>query len=629
VVNTDEDHVCISNWTILNIVNAFLWTEGELTDYSIIAEAYEKIEAESKRLGMTGLLVKLFKTTDPQLMDKVVYLTAGRLYPQFVGIELGLAEKLVIKALAFVTGLSEKNIEKMSMKEGDLGKVAELTIGTKRQSTLFSTDLTLERVYKNLETIAKSTGSGAQNMKIKLLGELLHDSGPLDAKYITRTVVGKLRLGIADMTIIDALARAFCGIPGAEDQTEDDESKEKLKAFRSAVEYRYNISSDLGAIAKALATKGPKGLDDFHLSVGNPVRPMLAERLPSVAEIVEKMDGKVALEYKYDGLRTQCHIGPKGITLYSRQLENVTDQFPDVIENLQKSIKAKEVICEGECVPINIETGEMRPFQEVSHRRGRKYDLEDAIDEFPVALFLFDCLYVDGEDLMGVDYLTRRERMKKAFKETDRVIISESVVTSDVTEAEAFFNKSIETGCEGVMAKRPDSAYEAGGRGWNWIKYKRDYKAEMADSADLVVVGAFAGHGKRQGVYGALLMACYNPDDDQFETVCKLGTGFSDEFLIELKEKLTDCLIKQRHPRVVSSMKVDYHFRPEKVMEVAGAEVTLSPIHTCAKGLLKEGAGLAIRFPRYTGKWRDDKGPENATTTSEMISFYKMQIKKS
>lgn len=597
-------------------------------DYSILAEAYEKIEAESKRLGMTALLVKLFKATDPELMDKVVYLTEGRLYPQFVGIELGLAEKLVIKAIAFVTGLSEKDVEKMSMTEGDLGKVAEATIGTKRQSTLFSTALTVERVYKNLENIAKATGSGAQNAKIKLLGELLHDSGPLDAKYITRTIVGKLRLGIADMTIVDALARAFSGIPGAEDQTEDEEGKAKIKEFRDAVEHRYNISSDLGAIAKALATKGPKGLDDFHLSIGNPVRPMLAERLPSVAEIVEKMEGKVALEYKYDGLRIQAHIGPSGITLYSRQLENVTDQFPDVVENLKKAIKAKEVICEGECVPINIETGEMRPFQEVSHRRGRKYGLEDAIDEFPVALFLFDCIYVDGEDLMGIDYMTRRERMKKAFKESDRVIVSESVVTTEVAVAEAFFNKAIETGCEGVMAKRPASAYEAGGRGWNWIKYKRDYKAEMADTVDLVVVGAFAGHGKRQGVYGALLMACYNPDDDQFETVCKLGTGFSDEFLVELKERLNDCLIKQKHPRVVSAMKCDFHFRPEKVMEVAGAEVTLSPVHTCAKDLVKDGAGLAIRFPRYTGKWRDDKGPEDATKTGEIISFYKMQVKK-
>jgi DNA ligase-1 len=230
---------------------------------------------------------------------------------------------------------------------------------------------------------------------------------------------------------------------------------------------------------------------------------------------------------------------------------------------------------------------------------------------------------------MGTNYLERRERMKKAFKETDRIIVSESVVTSDVTEAEAFFNKAIEIGCEGVMAKRPTSAYEAGGRGWNWIKYKRDYKAEMADTVDLVVVGAFAGHGKRQGVYGALLMACYNPDEDQFETVSKLGTGFSDEFLVELKERLQDCLIKDKHARVVSDMKCDFNFRPEHVLEVAGAEVTLSPIHTCATGLLKEGAGLAIRFPRYTGKWRDDKGPEDATTTTEVINFYKLQIKKS
>jgi DNA ligase-1 len=244
-------------------------------------------------------------------------------------------------------------------------------------------------------------------------------------------------------------------------------------------------------------------------------------------------------------------------------------------------------------------------------------------------MFLFDCLYLDGEDLLSADYGKRRESLAAAIEETDRVVVSEALVTSSEEEAEAFFNKAIEKGCEGIMAKMPASPYKAGARGWQWIKHKRDYKAEMTDTVDLVVVGAFAGHGKRQGVYGALLMACYNPDEDRFETVCKLGTGFSDEFLVELKKRLSGSLIEGPHARVHSSMKVEYHFRPENVLEVAGAEVTLSPIHTCGKDMVRQGAGLAIRFPRYTGRWREDKAPEDATSVEEMISFYEAQVKRS
>lgn len=595
-------------------------------EYSILAQAYDTIEATKKRLEMTDHLVGLFKATDPALIDKVVYLTQGRLYPQFAGIELGLAEKLVVKAIAFVTGLKERTVIDKWMDEGDLGRVVKGTIVDKKQTTLFSTPLTVERVYDNFERIAKASGSGAQDLKIKLLGELLHDSGPSEAKYITRSVVGKLRLGIADMTIVDALSKAFCRVAEGLDE---EEGKKKVKEYRERVEHTYNISSDMGAIARALVEDGIKGLDRFKLTVGIPVRPMLAERLSSFRDIFDKHQGPASLEYKYDGLRIQAHIGPDGITLFSRQLENVTEQFPDVVENLKEAMDANEVIVEGECVPINIETGEMRPFQEVSHRRGRKYDLKGAIEDYPVALFLFDCLYVDGDDLLSSEYSARRERLSSAFKMSERVVVSEALLTEDEGEGEAFFTKAIESGCEGIMAKQPSSPYKAGARGWQWIKYKRDYKAEMTDTVDLVVVGAFAGHGKRKGMYGALLMASYDPDDDVFETVCKLGTGFSDEFLAEMKERLSGSLTDKRHSRVRSSMKVDFHLRPEHVLEVAGAEVTLSPVHTCAKGVLREDTGLAIRFPRYTGRWRDDKAPEDATSTSEMISFYEGQIKRS
>jgi DNA ligase-1 len=336
----------------------------------------------------------------------------------------------------------------------------------------------------------------------------------------------------------------------------------------------------------------------------------------------------MALEYKYDGLRIQAHIKKDGIILFSRLLENMTPQFPDVVSNLGKAFKGREAIVEGEVVTINIETGEMRPFQEVSHRRGRKYGLDEAVDQYPVAIFLFDCMYLDGKSLLDVNYLDRRKFLKSCIDTSDRVLISMAKITEDAGDADLFFQQAIESGCEGIMAKMPDAPYRAGARGWQWIKFKRDYKAEMTDTVDLVVVGGFAGHGKRQGVYGALLMAAYNRQKDRFETVCKLGTGFSDKTLAEMKEILEPSVIEKRHARVLSNIEPDYHMTPDHVLEIAGAEITLSPVHTCAESQIRKGAGLAIRFPRYTGRYRDDRGPEDATTVKEIIGLYKSQNKK-
>jgi DNA ligase-1 len=356
---------------------------------------------------------------------------------------------------------------------------------------------------------------------------------------------------------------------------------------------------------------------------------MLAERLSSIPEILEKFNGKCAFEYKYDGLRIQAHIENENIELFSRRLECITTQFPDLIEALRESFQSRNAILEGECVPIDINTGEMLPFQTVSRRRGRKYELSSAVEDFPVLLFLFDCLYSDDVDFINQNYLKRREALGKVIKETDKIKISNSLITSRNTEAEKYFEKSIESGCEGLIAKSiaEDSFYRAGARGWQWIKYKRDYKSEMIDTADLVIVGAFAGHGRRAGVYGALLMAAYNPTTFKFETVCKLGTGFTDDDLQKIYELLQNSMENEKPKNVNSKMKADYWFMPNTVLEVLGAEITYSPIHTCAFGELKPDAGLAIRFPRFTGNWREDKGPEDTTTTSELIGMYKSQLK--
>ena len=581
--------------------------------YSEIADTYEKIEATTKRLEMTDLLVDLLKRTPKEIIDKVVYLTQGKIYPDFVKLEIGVAERLAIKALAHASGRRESEIEEDMKKTGDIGETAQKFIAQKRQLTFFQKPLTVQRVYETFDKMARASGSGAVDTKITLLAGLLADATPKDAKYIMRTVTGNLRLGIADMTVLDALAIAYGG----------------GKETRELVERAYNISSDLGRVAKVLAEEGLEGIKKFKVVVGEPIRPMLAERLSSPEEILEKLGGECIAEYKYDGERIQAHKKGDEITLFSRRLEDISDQYPDAIQLLRQHVKAKEAILEAECVAIDPDTGEMRPFQELMHRR-RKYGIEKAMEEYPVSLFMFDALYVDGKDLTLEPYPVRRKTLESVVREGDRVKLAKHIITGDVKELETFFLEAIEAGCEGLMCKSiaEDSVYQAGARGWLWIKYKRDYKSEMTDTVDLVVVGAFHGRGKRAGTYGALLLAAYNPDNDTFETVTKCGTGFTDEDLAKLPEMMKKHVISHKHPRVNSMIEADVWFEPKVVIEVLGAEITLSPIHTCAMDAIRKGSGLAIRFPRFTGNYRLDKAAEDATTANEIVEMYQKQLKK-
>jgi len=581
--------------------------------YSSIAEAYEKIEATTKRLEMTDYLVEILKETPTNLIDKVVYLTQGKLYPDFVGIEIGIAEKLAIRAVARAAGHREKDIETDMQKTGDLGETTQKFMEKKTQATFFSKPLTVQRVYETLDKMANSTGSGSVDLKLGLLAGLLSDSSPSEAKYIVRTVTGSLRLGIADMTVLDALAVAFGG----------------GKETRDQLERAYNISSDLGRVAKLVAEEGIERIKKFKVLPGEPIRPMLAERLSSSAEILEKLGGKCRAEYKYDGERIQAHKKKDEVILFSRRLENITDQYPDGVEYVRKHVRAEEAIVEAEAVAVDPETGEMKPFQELMHRR-RKYGIKEAMEEHPITLFMFDVLYVDGKDLTLEPYTVRHRHLENVIEQTDNVKVAESIIAEDPEQLELFFEKTVESGSEGIICKsvNDDSVYQAGARGWNWIKYKRDYRSEMTDTVDLVVVGAFHGRGKRAGTYGAFLLAAYDPDKDIFETVTKVGTGFTDADLEKLPKMLKKHQISHKHPRVNSTLKMDVWFEPAVVIETRGAEITLSPIHTCAMNVIREASGLAIRFPRFTGKYRVDKSPEDATTTKEVVEMYRSQLKK-
>jgi DNA ligase-1 len=575
-----------------------------------VVDYYEQLEATTKRLEMTDILAALLSKTPPAVIDKVVYMTLGELYPAYVGLELGVAEKLAARAIRQVSGAGEKELNELFSRHGDLGTVAELLLRTKEQTTLFVQELTVEEVYGSLEKIAKASGPGAVDVKTAVLSKLLAMATPVEAKHIVRIVTGKMRLGVADMTILDALAKAFGG-------------------DREVYERAYNLSSDIGLVAKTAAVEGVEGVSKFRVRVGIPVRCMLAERLSSAVEILEKMDGVGFTEYKYDGERMQIHKAGEKVWIFSRRQENITQQYPDVVEAVEKYVKAAEAILECEAVPLDPDTGETLPFQELMHRK-RKKEIERAAEEYPVALYFFDILYVDGEDMTTKPFLERRKMLEKVIVEDERVKLSTGLLTHSPEEVEKIFAEAVEAGCEGVIVKSvgEDSVYRAGARGWQWIKFKRDYRSEMIDTVDLVVVGAFHGRGRRRGKFGALLTAVYNEERDVFQTVCKVGSGFKDEDLERFTEMINQLKIPHKHARVESLMTPDVWVEPRIVLEIIGAEVTLSPVHTCAWGVLKEGYGLGIRFPRYTGRLRTDKKPEDATTDREIVEMYRRQLKK-
>ena len=576
--------------------------------YTELVNFYDKIEATSSRISMTYHLVDLFKRTPNNIINKVVYLTEGRLYPNFVGIELGMAEKMALRALSMATGISQDKVENEYKKKGDIGTLSENLLKTKTQTTLFQRDLEVESLYEDLDKIARTSGSGSADTKIRILSGLLTDASPKEAKYIMRIVTGKMRLGVADMTIIDALSQAFAG------------------GRKEDVERIYNINSDLGEIAKTLSISGMEGIKEYHAKAGMPIRMMLAQRMESAKEIIGKI-GNAICEYKYDGERVQIHKNGNDIELFSRNLENITSQYPDIVKSAKTNLKVREAIVEGECVAVNPDTGDMLPFQELMHRR-RKYGIEQKIEEFPTNMYLFDALLIDGEDLMDIPLTKRRNILKNSIIETNEFKLANALISENIDDIEAFFESAIQNGCEGLVLKGMDTIYQAGARGWSWVKLKRSYQSKMVDPIDVVVVGAFTGRGKRSGSYGALLVSVYDHERDVFPTISKLGTGFTDDELVRLPEILSHYKLERKHPRVESGFDADIWFEPKIVMETIGDELTLSPIHPCGYNKIREHAGIAIRFPRFTHNFRWDKMPEDATTVGEIVDMYNSQLKK-
>ena len=567
-------------------------------DFLQLAELYEELEKTSSGNKMREILAGFFKKVPAEDIAVVAYLTLGSIAPSSEEVNLGMADKSVLKSLASAGGTDESKVRKLMQEIGDSGLVAEKVLQKKSKTLIETGKLTVQEVFDKLHKIAETSGSGSQDIKSKLLVSVLQKASPLEAKYVCRIALGTLRMGVGDMTILDALAIAYTG-----------EKKNK-----DILEHAYNICPDVGIVAEILVKRGLKGVEKIDIHVGRPIQMMLAQRVEELAEVPEKMPEGFTAEAKYDGERIQAHKDVKGkITLFSRRLENITHQFPDLVEYLKQGIDAKEFVLEGEVLAID-EKGHHLPFQILMQRR-RKHEIEEYIKKIPVQLKCFDILYCNGKSYLQEPYLERKKQLEKIVQKGKHLTLTESITTDDIDEIGEFFQDMLKEKYEGIMIKSHAGEYQAGTRGWNWIKWKKEYNQEMSDTLDLVIVGAYYGKGKRFGNYGALLCAAYDKEKDTFFTVCKLGTGLTDVLLEELPKKLAKHKINHKPARLLIQkiMEPEVWFEPAIVVEVLGAELTISPFHT---------AGVALRFPRFI-KFREEKKPEQATTVKELREMAK------
>jgi DNA ligase 1 len=601
-----------------------------------ITESFDKIEKANSRLEMTIYLAELFSKIDSSEIKKIVYLMQGQIAPNFEGQEIGFGEKLIIEGISKATGFTKKDAEELFNKKGDLGEVAEELVEKKTQGSLFREELTLEKVFKNFKKMSDSQGKGSQELKIKTLAELFNSASSKEAKYIARIPLGNIRLGIGDSTIMDAFAEIFIddGLKNKkfvneielnlkEKKTEkrEEELRRRVKyLLREKIESAYNIYSDLGEIAEILKLKGLKGLDEIEIKPGTPIRPTAAERLPNAKEIIKKL-GKCAVEEKYDGFRVQLSKDGDKIKIFSRQSEDITNMFPEIIKAAKTQLKPEKCFVEGEALAVNQESNEYYPFQ-ITIQRKRKYEVEKKAKEYPLNLFLFDVMYVDGKSMMDKPFIERRKKLGEILKEGDIIKLSKMEIIDNPKRLEEFFEEKISQGLEGIIAKDLNAPYIAGARKFAWIKLKRSYKGTLQDTIDTVIIGYFTGKGKRTKFgLGALLVAIYNKNNDTFESIAKIGTGMSEANLTELEKMLSKNKLKTAPLRVKSKIKPDFWVEPKYVIETRADEITKSPLHVCC---MENKKGLALRFPRMINI-RLDKNAEQATNTDELLKMFKIQ----
>jgi DNA ligase-1 len=569
--------------------------------FSDVAAVFDQTERKSGRLEMTDILASLFKRADAKEIDKLVYIIQGMLAPPYEGVDLGVGEKFALEAIASATGYTRPQVEAHYKKSGDLGDTAEELLGKKKQTALAKEEMGIKYVYDAMMRMAKASGTGSQEQKIKYLTELLNNASPIEARYIVRFVLGRLRLGVGDPTILDAISVAHAGD----------------KSLREPLERAYNVCADMGYVAKTFYTE-PETIKTFRVQPFKPLMPALAERLSTPSEIIAKI-GKCGCEQKYDGFRMQVHkSGPK-VEIYSRNLERMSPMFPDIVEAVAK-LKPEEMIFEGEALAYDVKKKRYFPFQQTMHRR-RKHGIAAASEEFPLNVFVFDMLYLEGKDFTNEPYRKRREAIEKQFKGTGVLKPSETEIVDNTRDLGKMFKDAISQGLEGIMAKDLEAPYTAGKRKFAWIKLKKSY-GKSVDTIDGVIVGYYLGRGARaEFEFGGVLVAVYNSDSGKLETVAKVATGFTEEEMVNLGKTLERIKIPSPPAKLEHKIEVDFWVEPKYVVEVAFDEITQSPNHTCG---LRDEKGYALRFPRLL-RIRTDKGVKEITTTDEVIKMFELQ----
>lgn len=584
--------------------------------FATLASFFEKLEATSSRLSLIEILSELFKEVRTSAeIQEICYLVQGRVAPFFEPTEIGMAEKTVAQAIAASYGVDREQVLMEFDRKGDMG-LAVIEFAKHHKHT---GEPSVKDVFDCLTEIARTSGDGTVEKKIGLLSDLLKKVDTTSAKFLVRIPLANLRLGIGDPTVLDALATVKLG----------------GKNQRHYLEGAYNRTSDLGLIAHTLwEAKNPvtavSAVEKLDVTVGNPIRSELCERLPSAEKVIEKM-GTVDAQYKYDGFRVQIHKNGNEISLFSRNLENMTHMFPELIAGARTQIKAKSAILDSEALAYNPESEEFLPFQETTKRR-RKHNIEETAKQLPLKAFVFDILYKDGRSLIDEPLTKRLEILADTVQKDDILFPAQTTTISEAKPLQVMLDDAISKGLEGVVIKKLSSPYEAGARNFNWVKLKRHQAGELKDTIDCVILGYIFGKGKRTAFgAGALLVGLYDSTNDSFVTVSKIGTGLSDDEWRSIKERSKSLEIDHKPARVESAIQPSVWLKPELVIEVLADEITRSPIHT-AGAVMKEGKvvepGYALRFPRLVSFRTSDKKPEDATSVKELIEMYQQQGKK-
>jgi DNA ligase 1 len=570
-------------------------------NFSEFAVYLDQLEATRSRNELVRIVSELYRACTVDVIEPITYLIQGRLAPFFAPVEIGLGERLLVSAIAMAYGLPKEEVASSYRQAGDLGVTAQRLAPeeTGRQPP------SVVEVHRRLSEIAGMSGIGSIQGKLELFAGILGELDPSSAKHLVRITLGKMRLGIGDPTVLDALSFA----------------KRGDRSLRPVLEAAYNRTSDLGLIARTLWAEDTPGLDALKVTVGKPLRCQLAERLPNSESVIRRL-GMVGVQPKYDGFRVQVHKDGGQVSIFSRNLETMTSMFPELVAAASR-LKVESIILDGEAIAYNPESEEYVPFHETTTRR-RKEDIEKVALRVPLRAFVFDAMYRDGLDLTPLPYEKRLEIVNEVLTGSDRLVPTPLTRTDSAEVLSRELLDNISRGLEGVVAKRLDSPYQAGARNFNWVKLKRNASGELTDTIDVVLLGYYGGKGKRAEFgAGALLAGVYDSDRDEFVTISKLGTGLSDDGWREIHKRMNRLETSQQPARVNSVLVPDVWLQPEVVVEVLADEITPSPRHTAGK--VDDQPGFALRFPRIVSFRSADKKPEDATSVREIRQMFQQQ----